>query len=1007
MKFCGVPPTPRRTDVMSIAIVLCTMLVWCARAFALDPRLDVSQYGHTSWTIRDGFSKGVIRSITQTPDGYLWFATEFGLLRFDGVQAIPWQPPAHQPLPSSDIWAVRAARDGALWIGTTNGLARWKNGTLTQYPQLTGQIIAKVLEARDGTVWAGGTSVPSGRLCGIRDDAVTCGGEDGIFGYGIWGLYEDRSGNLWAAAADGIWRWRPGPPTFFRLPGRSDAFQGFDEDPDGRLLITTDNGIRQFVSGRLESSPVSGPASRVRMFRLLRDRDGGLWAGTRSDGVLHIVGDSTDVFAQADGLTGNTVGDLFEDREGNIWVATMNGLDRFRGLAVSTLSDKQGLSNTNVMSVRASTDGSVLISTSNGVQRWTNGRMQATAGRGFPDRPVGALFVDDRARTWMATVPGVGYHQHDAFVAVEPSFRAVRSIVQDAQGDLWITDQERGLLRVSPGGQITRTPWAAIGHKDFATALAVDRGRGGLWLGFWDGGIAFFKDGSVREAFTTRDGLGSGRIAAFRYGPDGSLWVATASGLSTLRNGRVSTMTSKNGLPCDTVHWAVDDDLGFVWLNMACGLARVAHADLEAWVADRNRSIAAVVFDNSDGVRQQAMPTGYEPFVTKAMDGRLWFAREGGVDVVDPRRLPLNALPPPVHIERVTADRKTYEASAVADDPMPLPALTRGLQIDYTALSLVAPEKMRFRYKLEGHDAEWQEAGTRRQAFYNDLPPRRYRFRVMASNNSGVWNETGAALELSIAPAYYQTTWFRVAIVATMLVVLAGLYRLRVRYLARQFSLRTEERVNERTRIARELHDTMLQSFQGALLKFHAVTYQIADHPEAKRTLEKVIEQATQAIVEGRDAVQGLRASTVASTDLARALSALGEELARDHGEGAPPACSVQVEGTPRDLAPLVHDDVYRIAAEALRNAFRHAQAQRIEIDIRYGQRVFRLRVRDDGKGIDPAVLAERGRDGHYGLTGMQERASLVKGKLTVWSERDAGTETELIVPASAAYPKG
>ena len=318
---------------------------------------------------------------------------------------------------------------------------------------------------------------------------------------------------------------------------------------------------------------------------------------------------------------------------------------------------------------------------------------------------------------------------------------------------------------------------------------------------------------------------------------------------------------------------------------------------------------------------------------------------------------------------------------------------------------MVAPDKVRFRYMLEGYDADWHDVGTRRQAFYTNLAPRDYRFRVIAANNSGVWNEAGASLAFSIAPAYYQTTWFGIAVVATMLLALAALYRLRVSFLAQRFAMRMEERVNERTRIARDLHDTMLQSFQGALLKFHAVTYQIADRPEAKRALEKVIEQATQAIGEGRDAVQGLRSSTVAGNDLARALSTLGEELARDH-RGVAPGCSVQMEGTPRILAPLVHDDVYRIAAEALRNAFRHADAKRIEIEIRYGQRIFRVRVRDDGKGIDPTVLAGGGRDRHYGLAGMHERAGLIKGKLTIWSERDSGTETELIVPASTAYPK-
>jgi signal transduction histidine kinase len=275
----------------------------------------------------------------------------------------------------------------------------------------------------------------------------------------------------------------------------------------------------------------------------------------------------------------------------------------------------------------------------------------------------------------------------------------------------------------------------------------------------------------------------------------------------------------------------------------------------------------------------------------------------------------------------------------------------------------------------------------------------------MAANNSGVWNEAGASLDFSIAPAYYQTTWFRVSLLAAVLIVLAGLYQLRLRQVAQRFTIRMEERVNERTRIARDLHDTLLQSFQGVLLQFHAVTYLLPDRPEAVKKLEKVIEQARQAITEGRDALEGLRSSTVATNDLARAINTLGEELAAEQTGRHAPQFRVHVEGTTRNLPPILRDEIYRIACEALRNAFRHAQARRIEVEIHYDQRQFRLRVRDDGKGIDAKVL-EAGRPGHYGMAGTHERARLVGGKLAVWSELDSGTEVELVVPGLIAYLK-
>ena len=296
-----------------------------------------------------------------------------------------------------------------------------------------------------------------------------------------------------------------------------------------------------------------------------------------------------------------------------------------------------------------------------------------------------------------------------------------------------------------------------------------------------------------------------------------------------------------------------------------------------------------------------------------------------------------------------------------------------------------------------------------RQAYYGNVPPGAYRFRVSACNNSGVWNEAGTFLDFAIAPAYYQTTWFRLSCAAVFLALLAALYQLRMRQVARQFNMRLEERVGERTRIARELHDTLLQSFQGVLMKFYAVTHLIPNRPaEAQKTLESVIEQARRAISEGRDAVLGLRSSALGANDLALAISALAEELAAqpssDQAAKNAPEFRVQVEGAPRDLAPLVRDEVHRIASEALRNAFRHAQAGRIEVEIRYDQRQLRLLVRDNGKGIDPKIISGGGRAGHYGLPGMRERAKLAGGKLALWSELDTGTEAELTIPASVAY---
>jgi len=312
-----------------------------------------------------------------------------------------------------------------------------------------------------------------------------------------------------------------------------------------------------------------------------------------------------------------------------------------------------------------------------------------------------------------------------------------------------------------------------------------------------------------------------------------------------------------------------------------------------------------------------------------------------------------------------------------------------------------------FRYKLEGFDRDWQEVGNRRQAFYTNLPPRSYRFRVAACNNSGVWNEAGAFLDFSVAPAYYQTLWFRSLCVAAFLGLLVGLYQLRLQQVARQFDMRLEERISERTRIARELHDSLLQGFQGLMFRLQAVREFLPGRPsEAMKALDIALERGDKVIVEGRDTISDLRQSTIGDSDIAQALTALGEELAAQSENGPAPCVRVLVEGRQRELNPVLRDEIYGIAREALRNAFRHAKAQKIEAEVTYGDSEFLLQVRDDGIGISPEVTDQGARAGHWGLPGMRERAKSFGGKLEVWSEHGAGTEIELKVPAAVIYGK-
>ena len=1021
----------------TVTVALGFLLACCPCVFALAPSLDASQYTHTAWRVREGFSKGVIFSIAQTSDGYLWLGTEFGLLRFDGVRTTAWRPPAGERLPSSDVRRLHVARDGRLWIGTILGLASWKDGQLTHYPELDGKIVESLLEDHEGTVWVGVSAPPIGRLCKIQSGSTQCYGEYGRFGAGVTALYEDSGGNIWAGGMTGLWRWKPGPPKLYPLPDPTLRINALIEDDGGELLIAKRSGITRLKNGKVEAYPIP-PGLQFKPYNFLRDRHGGLWIGASVDsGLMHVHDGRTDLFTRSDGLSSDSVTSFFEDREGNIWVGTADGLDRFREPAIATISVEQGLSSRGLSSVLAARDGSVFLGTSDGLNRWKNGRLttygkrsgvdgaekeegfpersrtsgtdkrrsrptstvREITGTGLPEDEVYSLFEDDQGRILVATARGVGFFESERFIPVSSLPGGfVYSITGDNAGNVWISHAE-GLFRLLRATVVERIPWAQLGRKEVATAVLRDPVRGGLWLGFRESGVAFFKDGQLRASYAE----GAGIVNELRLGPRGTLWAATQAGLTRIKDGHVTTLTQKNGLPCDEVHWTMEDDDHDVWLYMPCGLVRIAKSELDAWAADPKRTVPVTVFDSSDGVRSHSFTGGFNPRVAKSADGRLWFLPADGVSILDPRHLPVNKLPPPVHIERIIADDKSYDVT----NGMHLPARVHDLAIDYTALSLVVPEKVRFRVKLEGQDKNWRDLVNVRHAEYTNLPPNHYRFQVLACNNSGLWNEEGATLDFVIPPAWYQTNWFRALCAATFLAMLWAAYQLRVQQLAAQFNMRLEERVGERTRIARDLHDTLLQSFQALLLRFQAVIRMLPDRPaDARRTLEDAVDRASQAITEGRDAVQGLRMSTVEKNDLAVAIRTVGEELASAENNESSPEFKVVVEGISRNLHPILRDEVYRLATEAVRNAFRHAAAKNIEVEIRYDEKYFRVRIRDDGKGVPSDVLSGRGREGHYGLHGMRERAKLVGGKLTIWTELDSGTEIEIIIPGARAYVK-
>jgi signal transduction histidine kinase/ligand-binding sensor domain-containing protein len=1001
----------RRSVVALRTLLTLMLLARGSHAFALDPTLDISQYAHKSWKIREGFVQGYINAITQTADGYLWLGTEFGLVRFDGVQVVPWEPPAGQPLPDTYIRALLAAKDGTLWIGTFKGLVSWKNGKLTPHEKLAGFAVDSLFQDHNGKIWAGLLGTSTGRLCAIDNSASdVCYGQDGTFGRFVETIYEDSNGNLWIGSANGLWRWKPDPSRFYAMKNPPVGIpQSIVENNDAVSLITK-TAIQRFVDGRFAAYPIQN-RSGVEFTRLLRDRHGSLWVGSTNQGLTHIHQRKIDVFSQSDGLSGDFIGPIFEDREGNIWVATDGGLDRFRESAVATISKKQGLSSDTAWSVLAAKDGSIWVGTRNGLNVWRDGKIQAFDAANRNDLSS-SLFQDRRGRIWITKLDVIGYMEHNEFIPVPGAPGGlITSIMEDSIGNLWFCHQERGLVRLSPSFEVQITPWSSLGHEDYASSAVASRSQDDLWLGFFRGGVLRLVNGQVRESYTSANGLGTGRVNYLSVDRSGTLWASTEKGFSQLLNGNFVTLTRTSGLPCDGVNWMIEDDSGAFWLSMPCGLVRLVRSELDDMLAAvKNGStvkpnVPGLILDASDGLRSTSRPTGFHSQTAKSSDGKLWLITGDRLSVVNPRHIPVNKLAPPVRVERIITDRNAIDVLNSAGNNLHLPPRTRDVVIEYTALSLGVPEKIRFRYKLENRDPDWRNAGNIRLAPYGDLSPGHYRFRVTAANESGVWNEEGTFLDFTVDPAYYQTTWFRLSVAAAFLALLAGVYQLRLRHLARQYNIRLEERVNERTRIARELHDTLLQSFQGALLKFYAVGYQLPEGSAAKKSLDSVTEQVRSAIAEGRDALQGLRSSRVSSNDLAETMSALAKAIGDPLSQNVPDF-RVQMEGTPQRLTPPVLDEIHQFANEALRNAFKHANATRIELEILYDRSQFRLRIRDDGKGIDPEVLRAGGRPGHYGLTGMHERAKQAGGKVSVWSEVNSGTEVELTIPAKIAYAK-
>jgi signal transduction histidine kinase/ligand-binding sensor domain-containing protein len=994
-------------EKLNISRLVLLLLLCVTSAWAVDPNRQITQYAHTAWRVQDGIEVG--GTVTQTPDGYLWFGTSSGLLRFDGVTFAPYDLPPITPALRGFNFLL-GARDGSLWIGTQNGLARLKDGKLQWYSdpaQHSG--VSVVLEDTKGTIWLTRYHVPRGEgpLCRVQGNGLHCYGEaDGIpVKYGL-GLTQDSAGNLWFGSS-ALCRWRQGSVSTYlnEISKRPDAGDGVIDvaaGPSGIIWATTEvadrgMGVLSSSGGKWATYVVPGfDGSKVGSHTLFMDREHSLWIGTSMDGLYRVYNGIAEHYGTADGLSGRVINLIYEDHEGNIWVMTDGGIDMFRDTAVVSYSEREGLSDAGILSVLGLKDGSLWIGNGTVIDILKDGRHSVLPAKGTFDEHVTALFEDSKGIVWVGRENKLFAYEHGRFQELtHPDGSKLEdgmivAVTEDSKGNIWVLTGRHHVFRVENGSVLQVL--TASGDSRISGALAPDH-QGGIWVASRNDLLTYYKDGSARTISLNRSDS-SFSVSEIIVDSDDALLVATTEGLFRWDNEHWQVLDSHNGLPSNLVYSVLRDNDGAVWVRCQKGLARISEPEFDKWRHQSDSKPVMEVFDRFDGTRSGRGSVPIQPSATKTADGRLWFVAGAVVQMIDPKETFQNRIPPPVHIEEVVADRRSYSPR----QGLRLPRLLRDLEIEYSALSFVAPQKVRFRYRLEGRDADWQEPGTRRQAFYSDLRPGNYRFRVMACNNNGVWNEEGATLDFSIAPAWFQTTWFAVTCVAIGVVAAWAIYRLRVRQIARVISTRFDERLAERTRMARELHDTFLQTIQGSKLVADDALDPSTDLVRMRRAMQQLSVWLEQAMREGRAALNSLRTSTTQKNDLAEAF-----RRATDNGimPGSMHAM-FSVVGDARNMHPIVRDEIYRIGYEAIRNAYKHSQASRLDVELRYTQDLA-LRVRDNGVGIDPST-ATMGKDGHFGLRGMRERTARIGGKLTLVSSANSGTEITVVIPGGSVF---
>lgn len=994
-------------------LFLAILFSFSGRVWSTAPELTLRQVNHRMYTATQG-APSDIAALAQTPDGTLWIGSPAGLTRFDGVRFVPYPGPSEEPLQSINIASLFVTPDGSLWIGfRPGGASSLKDGHVTRYGESDGLpdgTVAQFALDPDGSLWAAARTGLA-QLRGKRWHEVAQEPKPRIY----YGVLIDRAGTLWVATVDGLLARVAGESHFREVDRRGYA------DPRGAVIAASPDGRiwtafnRELIRFDRPTDPQPGGVVAVRGISggpLLFDDEGNLWASdVNARDLLRVpFRDLTqeaqrevivppEKFLLTDDLNAGRVLALLQDRERNIWVGTNTGLHRFSHSNIVRDGAPpcfQGAFSEAAAAFAAGDAGVLWMACNDGsVPHVDEIRDGAVVSR--QTTPIfNVAYRDPQGTVWFGGPTALGHLKSGRISTMalpsQVQGRPIQALVRDGSGALWVSASRAGVFRFSDG------EWSAYGNLDALPrgyALVATADGGSVWFGYSNNQIARVNGRRV-HLFDATLGLDVGNVLAI-LAQGGEVWVGGELGIARFDGTRFVSIPSASAVPFKGVSGIVRARNGDFWLNGTNGIAHISRQEIERVVEDPAHRVQSEIFNYLDGVPGTAVQIRPQPSAIETTDGRIWFSMTSGIISIDATNLVRNPLPPPVTIWSLTHGGKQYPNRGAE---MRLPIHSTSLQIDYSAGSLTVPERVHFRYKLEGSDREWQEVGSRREAQYTNLSPGHYTFRVSAANNDGVWNDAGASIRFTIPPAFYQTRWFYTLCALACVAILIALYGVRMRQVAAQVRGRLEARLAERERIARELHDTLLQGVQGLILRFQAAADRIAPGEPVRGMMEESLDRADKLLEEGRDRVKDLRPTASDVADLARALAAEGEQFARLHSA----VFRVSVEGTRRELHPIVREEGFRIGREALSNAFRHAHAGDIEAEVIYAETTLHVRIRDNGGGIDAAVLDAGGRTGHFGLVGMRERAKKLGAQLEVWSTPGNGTEVDLRVPADVAY---